>query len=49
MTTINDNVPRSRSTFYVNSPLKDNKINEKLLGDTPDSLAMGGLPPLLKE
>ena len=49
MAVINDNLPRIRSTFYVESPIKENKAKEKLLGITPDRLGMGGLPPIIIE
>lgn len=47
ITTINDSTRRNQSIFYVDSLLKDTKVKEKLLGDSPDRLAMGGLSPLL--
>jgi len=48
-TTNNDITNKERKVVYVTSPVKEDKVKEKLLGDTPDRLAINDMPPLLKE
>ncbi|KAE9521822.1 hypothetical protein AGLY_017793 [Aphis glycines] len=48
--TMNDDTANRESKIvYVKSPVKENRAKEKLLGDTPDRLAIHDMPPLLKE
>ncbi|KAE9539574.1 hypothetical protein AGLY_004826 [Aphis glycines] len=48
--TMNDDIANKESKIvYVKSPAKENRAKEKLLGDTPDRLAINDMPPLLKE
>ncbi|KAE9524468.1 hypothetical protein AGLY_015189 [Aphis glycines] len=48
--TMNDDTTNKESKIvYVKSPAKENRAKEKLLGDTPDRLAINDMPPLLKE
>ncbi|KAE9534098.1 hypothetical protein AGLY_008834 [Aphis glycines] len=48
--TMNDDTANKESKIvYVKSPVKENRAKEKLLGDTPDRLAINDMPPLLKE
>ncbi|KAE9543426.1 hypothetical protein AGLY_002226 [Aphis glycines] len=48
--TMNDDTANRESKIvYVKSPVKENRAKEKLLGDTPDRLAINDMPPLLKE
>ncbi|KAF0747778.1 Envelope fusion protein [Aphis craccivora] len=49
LTTNNDTASKERHIVYVKSPKKESKIKEKLLGDTPDRLAINDMPPLLRE
>ncbi|KAE9521266.1 hypothetical protein AGLY_018329 [Aphis glycines] len=45
--TMNDDTANKESKIvYVKSPAKENRAKEKLLGDTPDRLAINDMPPL---
>ncbi|KAE9522595.1 hypothetical protein AGLY_017017, partial [Aphis glycines] len=45
--TMNDDTANKESKIvYVRSPVKENRAKEKLLGDTPDRLAINDMPPL---
>lgn len=48
-TTDNDISNREREVIHMTSSAKGNGVKEKLLGDTPDRLALSNMPPLLKE
>ncbi|KAE9522487.1 hypothetical protein AGLY_017148 [Aphis glycines] len=41
-----DTANRESKIVYVKSPVKENRAKEKLLGDTPDRLAINDMPPL---